>query len=135
MFFQPTGNDEFLVSATSPCTVLSFRYRSAITQCEKTCRHHVKFLDNLFQLLSKKLSDRAQHIEVLSKRTIREKLLTYFEIQSAENGSFSFSLPMSLSALSDYLSIDRSAMQREIGRLNDEGLVKSKGKKIVLIRK
>lgn len=135
MFFQPTGNDEFLVSATSPCTVLSFRYKNAITQCEKTCAHHVKLLDNLFRLLSKKLSDRAQHIEVLSKRTIREKLLTYFEIQSAENGSFSFSLPMSLSALSDYLSIDRSAMQREIKRLNDEGLVQSKGKKIVLIRK
>lgn len=135
MFFKPTGNDEFLITATSPCTVLSFRYKSAIAQCEKTCAHHVKLLDNLFRLLSKKLSERAQHIELLSKRTIREKLLTYFEMQSAKNGSFSFLLPMSLSALSDYLSIDRSAMQREIRRLNDEGVIQSKGKRIVLIRK
>lgn len=135
MFFQPTGNDEFLVSATSDCVVLSFKYKDAITQCENACKRHVLLLDNLFHLLSRKLSDQAQHIEILSKRNIREKLMTYFEIQSAENASFSFSLPMSLSALSDYLSIDRSAMQREIKRLNDEGLIMSKGKRIVLIRK
>ncbi len=135
MFFSPISSDEFMVTATSPCEILAFRYKNAITQCANTCKHHVMFLDNLFQLLALKLSDRAQHIEMLSKRTIREKLLTYFEIQASEKGSFSFLLPMSLSSLSEYLNIDRSAMQREIKRLNDDGIIQSKGKKIILIRK
>ncbi len=135
MFFRPSGNDEFMVSATTPCTVLSFRYNNAINQCENACKRHREFLDNLFKLLSKKLLSQSQHIEILTKRTIREKLLSYFEHQAAEKGSFSFALPMSLSSLADFLSIDRSAMQREIKRLNDEGIIVSKGKKIVIVRK
>ena len=135
MFFRPLGNDEFIVSATTPCAVMSFRYHNAINQCENACKRHREFLDNLFILLSKKLLSQSQHIEILTKRTIREKLLSYFEHQATEKGSFSFTLPMSLSSLADFLSIDRSAMQREIKRLNDEGIIVSKGKKIVIVRK
>lgn len=134
-FFHALGGDQFMVSATSKCTVLSFRYHNALFQCKKACEHHAIFLDNLFSLISNKLISQTQHIEVLTKRSIREKLLSYFELQALKNSSFSFSLPMSLSSLSDYLGIDRSAMQRELRRLNDEGLIISKGKKIVLVRK
>lgn len=135
MFFKPSGNDEFSVYATTSCEILMFRYNDAINQCENACSRHKLFLDNLFRLLSKKLLNQSQHIEILTKRTIREKLMSYFEHQSVENGSFSFSLPMSLSSLADFLSIDRSAMQREIKRLNDDGIIISKGKKIVIVRK
>lgn len=135
MFFRPAGSDEFSVCATSPCEIISFRYHNAITQCENVCKHHSQLIDNLFSMLSKKVLSQSQHIEVLTKRTIREKLMSYFEHQATQNSSFSFALPMSLSALADYLSIDRSAMQREIKRLNDEGIIRSKGKRITLIRK
>ncbi|MBO5733301.1 MAG: Crp/Fnr family transcriptional regulator [Clostridia bacterium] len=135
MFFKPSGNDEFTVYATTSCDVLCFNYDNAINQCENACTRHKLFLDNLFRLLSKKLLSQSQHIEILTKRTIRDKLMSYFEHQSAEKGSFSFSLPMSLSSLADFLSIDRSAMQREIKRLNDDGIIISKGKKIVIVRK
>ncbi len=135
MFFNPSGSDEFRVCATSPCEIISFRYYNAITQCENVCKRHSQLLDNLFSMLSKKVLSQSQHIEVLTKRTIREKLISYFEHQATQNSSFSFVLPMSLSALADYLSIDRSAMQREIKRLNDEGIIVSKGKRITLIRK
>ena len=135
MFFHSIGNDLFIVSATSPCTVLSFRYRSALAQCENACAHHTKFIDNLFNLISDKLVRQTQHIEILTRRSIREKLLAYFKVQEIKAGSFEFVLPMSLSALSDYLSVDRSAMQREIKKLNEEGIIKSKGKKVTLIKK
>lgn len=135
MFFRPSGSDEFSVCATSTCEIISFRYHNAITQCENACKRHTLLLDNLFSMVSAKVLNQSQHIEVLTKRTIREKLMSYFEHQATKNNDFSFVLPMSLSALADYLSIDRSAMQREIKRLNDEGIIKSKGKRITLIRK
>lgn len=135
MFFSPLGNEEFRVWATSPCEILFFPYDSAFSLCENSCSHHKDFLDNLFKLIAQKLIKQSQHIEILAKRTIREKLLAYFQIQSTENGSLSFVLPMSLSSLSDYLGVDRSAMQREIKRLNDEGIISSRAKKIVLNKK
>ncbi len=135
MFFQALGSDQFMVSATSECKILSFRYQKALSPCENLCPHHKQFTQNLFHLISEKLIYQTQHLEILTRRSIREKLLAYFKSQELKNGSFSFLLPMSLSALSDYISVDRSAMQREIKRLNDEGIIESKGKKIVLIKK
>lgn len=135
MFFAPLAKDDFNVYATTSCEILYFRYYDAINQCENACKRHKLFLENLFMLLSKKFIAQSEHIEILTKGTIREKLLCYFAHRKAETGSFSFSLPMSLSALSDYLGVDRSAMQREIKRLNDEGIIMSKGKKITIIRK
>lgn len=133
--FSPYSNfDEVFVIAKEPCEVLIIKYSRAISQCQNACLHHKKFLDNLFSLLANKLSNQSHHIEVLSKRTIREKLMAYFEIQANKQGSFSFSLPFSLSSLADYLSIDRSAMQREIKKLNDEGIIESKGKSILIIK-
>ena len=135
LFFSPLSNDQYMVTATSDCEILSFHYHNALFQCENVCKHHTKFLDNLFSLISKKIITNTQHIEILTKRSIKEKLLAYFSQQEKENNSFSFTLPISLSSLADYMGIDRSAMQREIKRLNDEGIIISKGKKIHLLKK
>lgn len=134
MFFNALGNDQFMASATSPCKILYFHYQSALTPCENLCEHHTKFISNLFYMISEKLISQTQHIEILTRRSIREKLIAYFQLQELKNGSFSFVLPMSLSSLSNYLGVDRSAMQREIKRLNNEGIIESKGKKIILIK-
>ena len=134
MFFKPLGKDEFSVYATKPCEVLYFRYYDAINQCENACNRHKTFINNLFSMLSLKLLHQSEHIEILTKRTTREKLLCYLAHRETESGAFSFTLPMSLSALADYPSVDRSAMQREIKQLNDEGIIESKGKKITIVR-
>ncbi len=134
MFLRPSGKDELRICATAPCKILTFRYNDAIKQCENACNRHTLLLDNLFRLLSEKVLHQSQHIEVLTRRTTRQKLMTYFEHLVQQNSSFSFVLPMSLSALADFLGIDRSAMQREIKKLNDEGVIESKRKKITVIK-
>ena len=72
-------------------------------------------------------------IELLSKRTIREKLLSYFKIISTRNMSKSFKIPFSLTDLADYLSIDRSAMMRELKSLKEEGVIEKSGNRITLL--
>ena len=72
-------------------------------------------------------------IELLSKRTKREKLLAYFTIISTRNISKSFTIPFSLTDLADYLSIDRSAMMREMKLLKEEGFIKKTGNKFTLL--
>ena len=71
-------------------------------------------------------------IELLTKRTIREKLLTYFSILSNRNLSKTFLLPFSLTDLADYLNVDRSAMMRELKSLKEEGFIKKSRNKITL---
>ena len=72
-------------------------------------------------------------IELLTKKNIRDKLLTYFNILSSRSFSKTFSLPFSLTDLADYLSVDRSAMMRELSHLKNEGFIEKKGNKITLL--
>ena len=48
---------------------------------------------------------------------------------SAKNFSKTFTLPFSLTDLADYLSIDRSAMMRELKNLKNEGIIIKNRKK------
>ena len=89
-------------------------------------------MENLFRLVTDKATSLSERVEVLSRRSIREKLLRYFELQAAKNAGGTFSLPFSLSALADYISTDRSAMMRELKKMRQEMLVTVSGRRITL---
>ena len=80
-----------------------------------------------------KVTNLNTRIEILTKRSIREKLRGYFNILSTRNLNKTFSLPFSLTDLADYLSVDRSAMMRELKCLKDEGFIRKNGNKITLL--
>lgn len=69
----------------------------------------------------KKLRERAM---VLSGRSIREKLKCYFEIIMAKKGKKSFTLPGTMGSIANFLSVDRSAMSREIKKMKEEELIR-----------
>ena len=129
--FSYLGSD-ISVLATSDCEVLFIDYDCIINRCSKNCPHHAKLTDNVLQLLSKKIIDLNSRLEVLSKRSIRDKLLGYFNLLTKDKVNRSFSIPFSYTELADYLSVDRSAMMREIKNLRDEGYIKTTGRKITL---
>ena len=69
---------------------------------------------------------------MLSRRSIRDKLLCYFRQLAEKEQSRTIQLPFSLSVLADYIATDRSAMMRELKRLKEEGVLKSEGRRITL---
>ncbi len=71
-------------------------------------------------------------VDILSHRSIRGKLMSYFRIQSTKQGKLTFELPFSLLKLANYLCIDRSAMMRELKKLREEGVVEVDGRKVTL---
>lgn len=91
---------------------------------------YIIFIKNLIQLLNDQLTNKNARIELLTQRTTRDKILAYFKLESQKKGSRKFVLPMSYTELAAYLSVDRSAMTREIKFLKEEGFIKTNGKKI-----
>ena len=75
------------------------------------------------------------HADVLGQKTLRQKLMTYFQFLNRQKGRDGFSLPFSYTDCADYLFVDRSAMMRELGRMKEEGLIRTEGKKIWLEEK
>ena len=59
----------------------------------------------------------------ISNRTTREKLLSYLPDEAQRSRSASFSIPFNRQQLADFLSVDRSAMSNELGKMRKEGLI------------
>lgn len=127
-----SNNGEMSLITTSPCEILFIDYAQIITRCKKNCPYHTTFIDNMLQLLATKIINMNERIDILAKRSIRDKLLAYFDITSRNRLSKTFTLSFSYTDLADYLSIDRSAMMRELKNLRDEGFIETKGKRISL---
>lgn len=112
---------EYSVIAQEPCTVYIFPLYQTI---EKLCgRADPTPFILLLNGLCNKFEAMSYQIEILSQRTVRDRLLTYFESLASRNYQRVFYIPMNYSQLANYLSIDRSAMMREIKSLEDEGFI------------
>ena len=120
------------VAAAEPCQVLFMEYAHIMKRCENACAHHSRLVENMFRLVAGQARQLSRRVEVLSRRSIREKLLCYFQLCRLEAGGEEFTLPFTLSALADYISTDRSAMMRELKKLREEGLVEMEGRRVRL---
>ena len=72
-------------------------------------------------------------LQITSRRTTREKLLTYLEMQARQAGSATFDIPFDRQALADFLEVDRSGLSSEIGKLRREGVLKSERNRFTLL--
>ena len=109
--------------ADEDCSILYIDYEHIVKRCPNACTHHSTVVANLVRLMSEKTQALSEHLEILSRRTIREKLTAYFSLLAAKNKSSYFSLPFSQTSLADYVCVDRSAMVRELKRMHEEGIV------------
>ncbi len=94
--------------------------------------NNIIFIKNISEILYKKIKEFNNRIEILTNKTIRNKLLTYFNITAKNNNRIIY-LPFTYSELADYLAINRSAMSRELKLLKEEKLIEIKGRKIKLL--
>ena len=133
--FSPAGNsgDSVSVMCMEPCCVLFLDYAHIVRQCRNSCEHHSRLVHNMFALAAEQIQRLGQRVEVLSRRSIREKLLCYFALQSGQDGEFQ--MPYTFTALADYISTDRSAMMRELKKLREEGIVSVEGRRVTLLER
>ncbi len=123
VFTPPPENCQYFIEADTACDVLFIDYSQIIKRCPNACPEHSRLVNNLLQMTAAKAQAMALHINILSRRSTRQKLIAYFESEANKSKSEYFTLPMSLSALADYISVDRSAMMREIRKMKECGIL------------
>lgn len=111
----------FLVSEDAEILFLPFN--RVMHSCTMACRFHHQLIENMVHIIAKKNRDLMRKIEVVSKRTIREKILTYLSLQAQIQDSRYFEIPLGRMELAEYLCVDRSALTRELAKMKDEGLI------------
>lgn len=109
--------------AADDCEILFLPFYRVMHNCTMACGFHHRLMENMVGIIAKKNRDYMQKIEIVSKRTIREKLLTYLSIQAQAQSVRYFELPLGRLELADYLCVDRSALTRELSKMKQEGLI------------
>lgn len=128
------NNSEYSIETKEDTKIIIIDYDYIIKNNHNN-KYHNQFIKNLLEIIIDSISDKNNRIEILTKKTIRNKLLEYFKIVSKKNGSRNIYLPFTFTDLADYLAIDRSAMSRELKYLKEEGFIEIKGKRITLLYK
>lgn len=111
------------VIAVEDSEILLLDYQRILTTCTGACKFHDQLIANMLKVLAQKNIALTQKMEHLTRRTTREKLLSYLSTQALRAGSNAFTIPFNRQELSAYLAVDRSAMSSELGRMQREGLL------------
>ena len=123
------------VVAEAPCTVLFLDVRRVLTVCSSACAHHSRIVRSLLSDLANKNLYFSEKLTHLGQRTTRAKLLSYLSATAQREGSFEFDIPFSRQQLADYLSVERSGLSTELGKMRREGLLDFERNHFILLQK
>lgn len=127
------NNSEYDIITKEESKIIIMDYNRIINEENNRFSYYHQFIKNLLEISASKIGEKNERIEILTKKTIRDKLLEYFKITSQKNGSKIIYLTINYSDLAEILAVDRSAMSRELKHLKEEGFIKIEKKKITLL--
>lgn len=111
------------VLAHEHCDVLFINFSKVVSMCTTACSFHGKLVENMLQIIASKNIFLNNKMEILSKKTIQEKILAYLYLESKHRGKKEFDIPFSRDELADYLCVNRSALSRQLCAMRDQGLL------------
>ena len=87
---------------------------------------------NLIKSLAKKNLILNQKVRILSQKSLRDRIFIYLRTLPKDKDEY-VKIPFTQTALAEYLGVNRSALSRELGRMQNEGLLVIDGKRIKII--
>lgn len=124
--FSNISNNEYQIITKEETKIIILDYDYIISKNNNL--YYNIFIQNLLKITFNKISEKNDRIEILSQKTIRNKLLKYLEIQTKKTGSKS--IYYSSNNLASYIAVDRSAMWRELKNLEEDKIIEINNKVI-----
>ena len=103
--------------------ILFIPFDRVMHSCTMACQFHHQLIENMVHIIANKNRDLMRKVEVVSRRSIREKILTYLSIQAQAQNSRYIEVPLGRVELAEYLCVDRSALTRELVKMKEDGLI------------
>lgn len=101
---------------------------------ENNSNEILKFLSNIFKISLKKNILFTEKLEHITKKTIREKIISYLSTEALKNRSNSFFIKFDRQELADYLFVERSALSRELSSMKKDELIEYNKNYFTLIK-
>ncbi len=118
------GYDSRLIyHAPKGAGVLWIPYQKVFHVCNMNCSFHHQFIENIIRTLVEKNALLLEKIEIISKKTLRDKIMSYLLLQEKKDQERYITIPMGRVAWAEYLNANRSALSRELKAMKEEGLI------------
>ena len=111
------------LQATEESDVLYLPVDNILSSCSSCCPCHTLLRRNLLQEASEKFWALRQRLMYLAEPSLRARLLLYLRDEQKKAGTAVFTIPYNRQQLADFLAVNRSAMSRELSRLQDDGVL------------
>ncbi len=122
-----------LIATEKTLVLFMNRYR-LLNQCDNRCKRHEIIIKKINQMIAENNIELQNKLSFMSKKTIREKLLSYFLYMTEKNQSNYFEIPFNVTELANYLSVDRSALSNELGKMKKDNIIDYDKKQYRLIK-
>ena len=122
--------------AQSDCVILNLDINTVLQTKESSTSelpYYNQLLHNMLNILASKNYMLTEKIDIMNKKTTRDKLIEFLTQQSKLNQSNTFTIDFNRQQLADYLAVDRSGLSTEISKLVQEGLIETKRNQFTLL--
>jgi CRP-like cAMP-binding protein len=130
-----TGRVPLSAIAVEKTEALFIHAKKISSPCASACPFHTPVLNNMIQELAGKNNALLNKMQYITQRSTREKLISYLSAQARESDDSSFDVPFNREELAEFLSVDRSAMSSELGRMKADGLLTFRKNHFTLFKK
>lgn len=124
IFLTFEGDNTSCITASGKSVVLFLNLPINDEESSCNCIYRMIIMENLVKILIQNNIYLNQKIKIISRYTIREKLLQYFQMLSHAQRSRTIQLNMSREKLAEYICSERSAVSRELNKMDKEGIIK-----------
>ena len=123
--FSCAGTKHLPVSviAAEKSEIMLIDYRKISSVCTAACDFHSRMIANMMGILANKNILLTRKMEHISKRTTRDKLLSFLSAQAIQAGNNEATIPFNRQELADFLCVERSALSRELSGMKRDGLL------------
>ncbi len=130
---EETQRNNLIFTANTKAEILFLKLPNGSVQHRCSCNYKMIIMENLFKIVSKEINQMNKKIQILSQVTLREKLMMYFDFLSQEQNSKAVQLNLTREHLADYINAERSAVSRELSRMQKENIISIEKKKVTLL--
>lgn len=111
------------IIAETDCELLLIPFEGILSGCSEACTCHSLLRLNLMQEIARKYWQQRARIACLEAPTLRQKITLFLRQHANETGSRTFRVPFDRESMADYLSVNRSALCRELSAMKQDGLI------------
>ena len=128
-----THKSPVTVYAMSDVTVAFIEYGQLFSICAEACMAHRIFLQNMLRNIGDKYFRLFDRINILREKTLRAKILAYLHTIHDGSQANDVTIPFTKTVLANYLMANRSALSKELRKMEDDGIIAITGRKITLL--